>query len=299
MKTMGKKCLGMLLSILLIAGCCLTVGLDNNTVQAAASGAFRYSVGVDDAGVQSAVITDYLGIGTEVVVPAELDGYPVSHIGWQAFAETDTLTRVVIEEGVECIDWQAFLNCPNLTSVSIPTSLTSIDIEAFDGCGRLTAISVAPGNPAYVSQNGVLFNGDQTQLVEYPEGKTGFYSVPEGTQRILSWAFSGCSGLTGILIPDSVTDIDPEAFLGCRDFVIYGSIGSAAEQFARQQGIPFFAMDNPVYDLDQDGRLTVADTMILAQQLVDGAASQEFDFNQDETVDVLDIMNLVQLLADQ
>ena len=58
-------------------------------------------------------------------------------------------------------------------------------------------------------------------------------------------------------------------------------------------------MDNPVYDLDQDGRLTVADTMILAQQLVDGAASQEFDFNQDETVDVLDIMNLVQLLADQ
>ena len=65
------------------------------------------------------------------------------------------------------------------------------------------------------------------------------------------------------------------------------------------RGFPFFAMDNPVYDLDQDGRLTVADTMILAQQLVDGAASQEFDFNQDEMVDVLDIMNLVQLLADQ
>ncbi len=65
------------------------------------------------------------------------------------------------------------------------------------------------------------------------------------------------------------------------------------------RGFPFLLWTIPSTIWTRTAGLTVADTMILAQQLVDGAASQEFDFNQDETVDVLDIMNLVQLLADQ
>ena len=41
------------------------------------------------------------------------------------------------------------------------------------------------------------------------------YKILDGTTKIRSWAFSGCSGLEKVIMPDSVNFIGDSAFSGC------------------------------------------------------------------------------------
>lgn len=82
-------------------------------------------------------------------------------------------------------------------------------------CYRLTAITVDPNNPAYSSMAGVLFNKNRTTLVACPNSKTGSYAVPDGVTSIAEEAFLGCNGLDSIALPDTVTSIGDGAFEYC------------------------------------------------------------------------------------
>ncbi len=76
-----------------------------------------------------------------------------------------------ITEGTRVIAESAFLGCTNLTSVTVPSSVVNIGPKAFASTDNLTDIQVESGNPAYLSENGILYNADQTVLLRYPEGK--------------------------------------------------------------------------------------------------------------------------------
>jgi hypothetical protein len=95
----------------------------------------------------------------------------------------------------------------------LPKSITSIEPMAFARCESLTAISVHSGNPAYSSQDGVLFNKTKTALIQYPLGKSGAYTIPEGVTTIGDWAFAWCESLAGVTIPAGVTSIRNNAFM--------------------------------------------------------------------------------------
>jgi hypothetical protein len=79
----------------------------------------------------------------------------------------------------------------------------------------LAAIQVEEGNACFLSDDGVLFDKDKTTLLCCPGGKTGCYTVPEGTTAIGTGAFYGCSRLTSIIIPESVTSVGGFAFSRC------------------------------------------------------------------------------------
>ena len=160
-------------------------------------------------------ITGYTGPGGAVDIPGIINGLPVTSIGGSAFRDITNLTRVTIPNNVTNIGEIAFAFCSSLTDVTIPRTITSIGYGAFFYCTSLGAITVDPLNQFYSSQDGVLFNQNQTTLITYPPGKGNSYSIPVNTLAIGDSAFYYCAGLASVSIPNTVTYIDSMAFYTC------------------------------------------------------------------------------------
>lgn len=149
-------------------------------------------------------------------------------IGNFAFYKS-SLTSVVIPGSMESIGDFAFSDCKGLASISVGKSLVSIGEMAFFFCSGLTSFDVDIDNPAYSSENGVLFNKLKDTLILCPAGKKNDYSIPESVISISTGAFLYCSGLTSIMIPSSVKSIGNEAFSDCyglKSVVIPNSVKS-------------------------------------------------------------------------
>ena len=169
-------------------------------------------------------------------------------------AHVKEITSVVAEEGVTHLPEFAFYGCENLTSVSLPGTLINIAGAAFFGCkslvsitlpksldvfttgtvpdgkgstymaglfgqcSALTEIKVADGNPKYKSVDGVLYFNFSTRwrLAAYPAGRTNAtFTVPDQTPAIMPGAFSFCTALKEIVMPQSLNELMNVAFMGC------------------------------------------------------------------------------------
>ncbi len=155
---------------------------------------FGYSISTDD----TLTITNYTGSGGAVAIPTNINGMSVTGLGDYAFKEDP---------------FGPF----TLSSVTIPATITNIGEAVFDYCESLATITVDSNNPAYSSLNGVLFDKNQTTLIEYPAGPVGSYTIPGTVARIGADAFANCQGLTSITIPGSVSNIGVGAFENCYD----------------------------------------------------------------------------------
>ena len=108
----------------------------------------------------SITLTGYTGTNGVATIPATLNGWPLTGIGYQAF------------------------NGPGLTNVVIPNSVTNIATNAFYICTNLTNITVDAANPVYSSLNGVLFDKAQLSLIAFPSGRNGSYTVPNSVTNV-------------------------------------------------------------------------------------------------------------------
>ena len=143
----------------------------------------------------------------------------VTTIGESAFAGATALTSITIPEGVTSIGSYAFTGATALTDLTLPASLTTINNYAFDGATALTRITVneeigVTPSDDFSAVEGVLFNKAATELIRYPAGKSGPYTIPEGVTSIGNVAFAGATALTSITIPEGVTSIGSYAFTG-------------------------------------------------------------------------------------
>lgn len=151
--------------------------------------------------------------------------------GTEAYWDKVTIPDVVTYNGknysVTSICDSAFYHCLRLPSVAIPNSVTSIGDYAFSGCYSLSSITI-PSSLAKIGMNAFhetsWFNNQADGLV-YAGNVAYSYKgtmldreevvIKDGTLGIAGAAFRFCRGLISVSIPNSVTVIGNEAFLGC------------------------------------------------------------------------------------
>lgn len=148
-----------------------------------------------------------VSIGTctdaEIVIPQMYKGLPITAVKEKAFMQNQTITSVVIPEGVTVIEGRAFYQCEALESVTIPDSVTTIEVMAFKRCYSLVSVTL-PDSLTEISNSVFCDCGKITSL-----------TLPEGIKRLGSGAFANCSCLESINIPDSITVIEVGLFEGC------------------------------------------------------------------------------------
>jgi hypothetical protein len=132
-------------------------------------------------------------------------------IGYPAASEA---TAYAIPSNVATIDDFSMTDSA-LTNAVIGPGVTNFGVGVFDACYGMTAINVSALNHNYSSVGGVLFNKNQTSLLEYPAGAGGSYAIPQSVAVIGFDAFQLCQYLTNVIIPNSVKTIDPYAFNEC------------------------------------------------------------------------------------
>jgi hypothetical protein len=183
--------------------------------------------------------------GTEGTDGLSNESYPADAVPRVAFFNQNTsqgklsLKSIVLPSSVTSIGNYAFFGCSDLISMDIPLSVTSIDFLAFYRSG-LTSITIPASvkyinyrafgvfngeisrdenNLTYSSIDGVLFNKDQTVLIQCPISKTGSYIVPSSVVLIQNDAFNLCHDLTNVTLPSSVVTIGDYAFNGCEKLI--------------------------------------------------------------------------------
>lgn len=154
------------------------------------------------------VITGYYGTDTELVIPSEINGIPVTEIGRDAFRDTfshsfSDFTSVKIPDSVVYIRGWAFCSCEYLESLTIPESVRYIESGAFSYCTSLRSVTIENGAD---SIHRFAFKGC-TSLTSV--------SIPKSVKTIGYEAFADCTSLVSLEIPESVTTIENQVFQGC------------------------------------------------------------------------------------
>ncbi|MBQ4600589.1 MAG: leucine-rich repeat protein [Oscillospiraceae bacterium] len=186
------------------------------------------SVEVKDPYVTTgAILTHYYGNGGLVSIPADLS---LTEIGGFAFSNFDyvektpeelehddaetmkqwyigenTVTKVVIPEGVEKINQYAFANLTALEEVILPSTLESIEYGAFYGCTALEKITFSGENNLKIINQHAFENCDLQGTLELPS-----------ICVISDYAFAGNQKLKGLTTSDTLLSIGQYAFAGCK-----------------------------------------------------------------------------------
>lgn len=176
----------------------------NNTVQMVD---YKYTITGD-----SVTITSYFGSNMSPVIPAEINGLPVSKIGYECF-KGKPITSVYIPSTVHVIDISAFAECKKLQKVYFLGDDSSVEIcpAAFRNCKNLVKI-------------GYGITSDKNVL-------------PQATASIGANAFSGCTALMKLTVPAEAT-VHLHAFTETNEnLTIYCKQDSEAQAAASFAGI--------------------------------------------------------------
>ena len=207
---------------------------------------FDYDVNADGtitlSGVRGSVPPD-------LVIPSEIEGRVVTGIGAKFCEECDSLRSVKFPDSIKTVADHSFDECGKLKSVELNEGLLEIGRKAFCECPietlELPSTLESVGEGAFTRSNipGPLFSKSTSGLksisIRYGDnsrfeacGGNGLYDkqgkrlivvspyatsfrVPDGCEFIGHTALLCSGNLTSIAFPESLTEIDDEAFAAC------------------------------------------------------------------------------------
>lgn len=130
-------------------------------------------------------------------------------VGKAMLASCEKLKRIVLPLQTTKIEADAFRNCSSLHTIEVPTLVESIETSA--GCTALAEINVQAGNSHYSSKDGVLLSGDGKNILWFPMGKEGEYTLPSTVTTVGDYAFRNCR-IETFHFADGLTSIGKYAF---------------------------------------------------------------------------------------
>lgn len=138
---------------------------------------------------------------TEVTVPDEIEGKPVTEIADFSLFNAESLKKITIGKNVEKIGEWSMTNNQHLEEFVVDEQ-----------------------NPYFCSVDGVLFTKDMKTIIYFPPAKNiefnkygdaqnkTTYVIPEGVETIRTKAFYKCYYVEDITIPSTVKRIEEKAF---------------------------------------------------------------------------------------
>lgn len=219
----------------------LTYTLNSSTQTAIITGytGTETSVVINDIFVENGVLYNTTAIAanafknksiTTITLPSTL-----TTIGASAFEGCTSLGAVVASDAVTSIGERAFYGCTSLTTfstssnytsslITIPASLKTLGEGAFAYCSSISNISVASGNTNFYWGNNYLVD-TTTKTLLFALNATDLFNYAPSI--IGKYAFSTCTSLTTITIPQTVTKINDYAFSNCTSLESIILTGSA------------------------------------------------------------------------
>jgi len=187
---------------------------------------------------------------------------------------------------------RSFKDAKNLTSVTFRKNfLNTVDLDyTFENCESLTAVNFADTHSSYKTVDGVVYTKDMNKICYVPNAKTGVYTIPAGVKAVEdSRVFKNCSKLTGIVFPESMTEITFEttgmtSLTGLTipatvtrissnfydkfpNLTISGYEGSYAEWYANYNDIKFNKLANSISLSKSTAKTTVGKTVSLTASI--------------------------------
>ena len=181
-------------------------------------------------------VISYNGNETEITIPTTADGMPVTAIADNAFNGNQSLTKVIMQEGITAVGEGAFSNMASLTEIVFPVSLRIIGSNVLTGTNveKITLASNFNKQIRYLFGNNIANVPASLVKIKYANGCTDINKVMwnvdkvknEGDPVVLEladdWtsvpasAFYGCNGLVSLIIPEGVQYIYDQAFQNCQ-----------------------------------------------------------------------------------
>lgn len=178
---------------------------------------------------EEVTITGYTGAGGAVVIPAEIEGKPVTELANGAFAVAANAAAA------------------NISSITVPDSVKKMGSSMFNGCTQLTSITL-PDEVAIAGSNN-MFRGTAITSIKIPSGLTSLgsycfrdcvnlievtFAEPATITSTGNNSFMNCSSLTTLVFPDGMLTLG-SSFAGCTalaDVTIPASVTSIHDQLA-------------------------------------------------------------------